>query len=335
MSAAIPYPIRSPRWALNYSGVDLTADISRMVVAITYGDYLSGLASEAEIEVEDRDRRWQGPWYPALGDQLSLAIGYAGEKLLPCGDFEVDEIELSGPPDTLRLRCLSAYITPALRTRNSIGYENQSLMQIAATVAGKYGLTVVEAPSNPGPIFERVTQNQESDLAFLKRIANENGYDFTVRGSQLIFYTRSALEAAAPVYTIDRTQTIEFSFINRTRLIYQGAEVSYLNPYLKELVSQSASASGVPTGDRLKLVARCENGQQAALKAGAALHLHNMLYLRVAATLPGTTVLVAGNVVSLTGFGAMDGAYLIEAARHRLERRLGYQTAIEARRVSA
>lgn len=335
MGAAIQYPVRSPRWALNYSGADLTADISQMVVAVTYGDYLSGLASEAEIEVEDRDRRWQGSWYPELGDQLSLAIGYAGEKLMPCGDFEVDEIELSGPPDALRLRCLSAYITPALRTRNSLGYENQSLMQIAATTAGKYGLTVVKAPSNSDLTFERVTQNQESDLGFLKRIADENGYDFTVRGSQLVFYARSALEAAVPVYTIDRSQTTEFSFINRTRSIYKGAEVSYLNPHLKKLVSQSASAASLPIGDRLKLVARCENGQQAALKASAALQLHNMFYLSATATMPGTTVLVAGNVVSLTGFGAMDGAYLIEAARHRLERRSGYQTTIEARRVSA
>jgi hypothetical protein len=31
-----------------------------------------------------------------------------------------------------------------------------------------------------------------------------------------------------------------------------------------------------PTGDTLKLVARCENGPQAALKAESALHAANM-----------------------------------------------------------
>ncbi|HWN56871.1 MAG TPA: phage protein D, partial [Methylomirabilota bacterium] len=48
---------------------------------------------------------------------------------------------------------------------------------------------------------------------------------------------------------------------------------------------------------------------------------------------PGNVMLVAGNQVEIAGWGALDGAYLIETARHRLTRASGYTTSIAARRV--
>jgi phage protein D len=53
MSVAIAYPVRSPEWILTYRGVNITADISRMVVSISYVDELGGRSGELEIELED------------------------------------------------------------------------------------------------------------------------------------------------------------------------------------------------------------------------------------------------------------------------------------------
>src|SRR5512135_694849 len=132
MSAAtVSYPIRTPKWILTYDGVNVTADVSAMILAIKYVDRLGGGSGEVEVELEDHSKRWQGPWYPQLGDAMSLRIGYRGEQLLDCGDFQVDEIELNGPPDVVTLRGLSASITASMRTRNSSAYENMSLVQIA------------------------------------------------------------------------------------------------------------------------------------------------------------------------------------------------------------
>jgi phage protein D len=47
----------------------------------------------------------------------------------------------------------------------------------------------------------------------------------------------------------------------------------------------------------------------------------------------GAIAYTAGNTFTITGFGFNDGKYLIENARHRLERTTGYTTDIEARRV--
>src|SRR5271156_2849437 len=147
MAAAVSHSVRTPQWVLTYEGVDITADVSQMVLAISYIDRLGEASGEVEVELEDHAKLWQGPWDPGLGNILSLQIGYLGEALLDCGTFQVDEIELDGPPDVMRLRCLAAYITPAMRTANTVAYENQSIVGIAGQIASKYGLALVTAPS--------------------------------------------------------------------------------------------------------------------------------------------------------------------------------------------
>jgi uncharacterized protein len=335
MTAAIAYPVRSPNWILTYQGVNITTDISRMVLSIGYVDELGGRSGELEVELEDRDQRWQGAWFPQQGDVVSLLIGYAGELLLPCGSFQVDDLELEGPPDVFHLRCLPAWITPALRTRNSLGYENQTLLQIAATVAARHGMTVVGAPNQIDISYLRITQKQETDLEFLRRIAVEHDYDFTVRGAQLVFYSRASLEAQPAALTLYRNAVERFSFVTKTHRIYKQAQTSYFDPQSKQLYTQTAQADpAVATGDMLKVVARCENGQQAFERASAALHEANRLLVTCRLAAPGTTLLVAGNVVALSGWDVMDGSYIVERAQHRLSRAAGYVTEADLRMVS-
>jgi Bacteriophage probable baseplate hub protein len=335
MSATPAYPVRAPQWSVAYQGVNISGEIAPMVRRITYVDRLSAASGEVEVEVEDREHRWQGPWYPALGDVMNVMIGYQGEPMLPCGDFELDDLELAGPPDVFRMRALAAYVTPAMRTANSVGYENQTLLGIAAEIAGKYGLGMVSAPEIEDVAFARVTQDHETDLAFLKRLAIEHGYDFTVRGAAMVFFAVAALEASPPAATVVRPDAERFEFRNRTRKIYSGAQVAYFDPAAKQLITAAAAPNTpAPTGDTLKIVTRCENAAQAALKAGAALHRHNMLFTTARLVLPGAPILAAGTAILLSGWGTLDGTYLIEVARHELSRGRGFTTAIEARRLA-
>jgi phage protein D len=338
MAAAAPYIVRSPQWILTYSGVNITSDVSEMVLAIRYIDRLDGASGELELELEDSTKLWQGAWYPGIGDIVSLQIGYSGESLLDCGEFQIDELELDGPPDVMRLRCLASYITTAMRTANTVAYENMGIVEIAGQIAAKYGLTLVTASSESESdvMFARVTQRRQMDLEFLKRLAREHNFDFTVCAGQLIFYERPSLESVAAATVITRSDIIRFSFRNRARRIYDAAEFSYFDPDTKELITQSVPADvPSPTGDTLKIVARCENAGQAQVKAEAALHLHNMVFVDASIEGPGNAVLVAGNNVQLTGWGSLDGKYLIETAKHHLSRATGYSTSIAARRVSA
>ena len=228
MAATLSYSVRSPQWILTYLGVNIAADVSQMVLAIRYVDRLDGASGELEVDLEDSAKLWQGAWYPTLGDIVSLQIGYSGETLLDCGEFQIDDLELDGPPDVMRLRCLAAYVTPAMRTANTVAYENMGIVEIAAMIAGKYGLVMVTASSESESdvVFARVTQRRQTDLEFLKRLAREHNFEFTVRAGQLVFYARPVLESVAAVLTVTRSDTVRFSFRNRTRRIYDGAEFS-------------------------------------------------------------------------------------------------------------
>jgi phage protein D len=217
----------------------------------------------------------------------------------------------------------------------SAGFENQTVMQIAATVADRHGLSVVGQPGAANPIYARMTQRQESDLAFLQRIAAAHGYEFTVRGSQLIFYSRASLEAQPPVMTLGRTDVERFCLSNPTRNIFRAAQVTYQNPTTRELIFQSTADPAIPTGDTLRLTQRCENGQQAALRAQAELAAANRRFFNIRLSTPGATALSAGNTIELTGFGQFDTTYLIETARHRLNCAGGYTTEIEACHVQS
>jgi len=117
VSAALSYPVRTPAWALTYAGVNITADVTSMVEAIVYENHEQHLADEVQVTLEDRDGRWQGPWFPVYGDVVTLQIGHASEPMLPCGSFQVDEIELQGPPDAVHLRCIAAASRPPCAPR--------------------------------------------------------------------------------------------------------------------------------------------------------------------------------------------------------------------------
>ena len=248
--AALQYPVRAPDWRLSYAGQNLTSKITGMVLEITYTDHFHGKAGDVEVKLEDKDQRWQGPWFPVQGDVMQLWIGYAGENKLDCGSFQVDDLELEGPPDVFTIRAIPAFITPSLRTPTSAGYENQTLMQIATTVAGKHGLTVVGAPNDINVSFKRVTQNRETDLAFLKRLANENDYDFTVRDKKIQFYSRPQLHAQPPVVNVVRTGSEKFQFKSKANQIYKGAQVSYQDPASGAAYHRHCERNGASTDGR-------------------------------------------------------------------------------------
>ena len=308
-----------------------------MVTEITYTDHESHLSDEIEVRLEDRDKRWQGPWYPSQGELLNLQIGYADEPLLPCGNFEIDELELDGGAggDVFHIKGIGAGITPSLRTALSAGYENQTLLQVANTVAARHGFSVTGSPAALNLQFARVTQNNETDLAFLHRLANRYNYDFSVRGKTLVFYARNRLEQAPTVYTVSRRNVTRFHFRGRTQNIYKAAVVSYLSPQTKQLITQSVNATpAAPNGDTLNIPARAENQQMALAQAQARLHDANMLAATGTLTMPGTVNLMAGLTIAVNGFGAHDGTYLITSAHHKLSRASGYSSEVEVRRLS-
>lgn len=323
--------VRVPKWSVSIGGTDVTASITDFVVSVTYTDHAHGASDEVELTLADPAGVWRDAWYPQQGTSISALMGYAGEALFPCGDFQIEEIEIAGPPDTMHIRALASGITEAQRTSRSQAYEGQTLREIAATIAERHGYALLGAIADVR--IHRITQHQEADLGFLKRVAGNYGYVFTVKGKKLIFSKYADLRTQSPVLTLHRVGDVaSYSLRDKTLSVYKDATCAYDDPKTKQCQTATVTAKGVTSGDTRKITRRCESQEQAALQASADLERANDAKFEGTITTEGNTRLLAGNTVQLAGFGHCDGVYLIDSSRHSLERGQGYTTEITIKR---
>jgi phage protein D len=327
--------VPTPKTIIVYEGKDITLAISPALIEISYTDNMEGESDSVEMTLEDTERRWQNQWYPSHGDVVNVQLGYLDSPLLPCGDFEVDEIELEGPPDTIRIKALAAGIKRSVRTRNGRAFDQTTLEAIAKQVAERNKLTLDGTIETVN--IARVTQVYETDLTFLKRVAEEYGYSFSIRGSKLTFFKRADLKKAAPTLTIHRQSVSSFRFHDKVHGVAAQGTASYFDPKTKEVktatVEDPTAEGNAHSADELKLNVRAEDEQQAKLKADAALDKSNEDQTGGSLTLPGEVRLMSGVNVTLVGFGKMSGKYTVTQARHRISRNSGYGTEVDLKRV--
>ena len=317
-----------PIFKIEYNQKDITKDVSNQVLNIEYTDYEHGQSDEITITFDDTQKLWQSSWIPSKGDSIRVFIGYEGEKLLNCGVFEIDEIEFATPPDILTVKALATGITKALRQNNSVAYENKTLKQIASEIAQKHSLTLVGEIEEVR--VERITQNQERDLTFLKKLAEQYGYIFKIAEGNLVFYKTEKLTGANAAKILYRTDLTRITLSEKTSKNYKAVTVSYHNPKTGKKITATAKNEKCVKGDTLKITERCENKQQALLKAKAALAKGNNT-IEGSIDLVGTPNLIAGLNIELKDLGYFSGKYHITQTRHFIDRTSGYGTSLEVK----
>jgi phage protein D len=434
-----------------YENKNITQDISDHIISLSYTDKVEGESDEIELNLEDADLLWQNAWYPEKGAQLDVEIEQNG-FVLKCGAFTIDEIEMSSSRsgDVISIRGLATSINQSTRTRRSSAHENKTLRELANTIAAANGLKVEGTISDI--TFNRVTQYQETDLGFLKRLAADYGYIFSIRGETITFTSIKELEARNHVLTIDKTGLLSYSLKDKTEGTYETATVSYhdangnklikessgndesskplsnaeytaykqainnltnvitqaIMPALKnqdkerlsklpqqttvtikqnikmitnittsatiknlgqkiyfEYINEYNSAASIGNfkavsmfeillskyvaevndslnrkvhskvkKDTLHITTKVENKQQAEALANAALHRANSMECSGSLSMPGNTLVIAGNNIELTGMGTLSGIKHIISSTHTIDRS-GYTTSAEVKRLQA
>lgn len=231
--------IKTPTFTLLYNNKSATADIAKDLIEAVFIDHLTGIADELDITLADPERKWLGDWYPAKGATLQFAIGYDNEPLLDCGSFVIDEITITDSPNTVKIRALSTSVNDKLRTIKHKGYDNQTLDQVIKAIAKELGYTIegkIQALQ-----IERLTQ-QESDLAFIKRLADTYGYLVKVSGNRLIFSKLTALNSAKSIATLDRSQIFRgWQFADQIRTVPKKSSLTKHNPKTKQTIKATAN----------------------------------------------------------------------------------------------
>ena len=135
--------IRQVKPKIVYSKKDITKDLAPYLLSLTYTDYAHGKADDLELRLADPEKLWLSDWYPVKGDKIEASLEVEGVTLR-CGMFEVDKIEVGGPPGEITIRAQSAIITKDLRlTKRTKAWENTSLQAISQEIANRAGLTLL------------------------------------------------------------------------------------------------------------------------------------------------------------------------------------------------
>lgn len=344
MDALIPNQVPEARFSLAYQQRDITHDISEYLIGLSYTDHLTGRSDDLQVDLHDIDGKWLDAWYPGHGDTLELSIGWFGRPVRALGRFEIDDVGNAGPPSVATISALGAGINLPIRTAEHRAYESTTLADIARQVAGRLGLTLTGKIASIK--IDRETQ-QESDLAFLNKLAGEYDYAFKVTGTRLVFHSISDLAAMPPVTTLSLKDLEDYRFRDQIRQVPKAVQVKHRDPAKKQLMTYrldnngetvavpSSSSKATSSADTTKQRKRSTSPEVAAARAAAEQARTNRERTTAQLTLLGRPNLLSGNVVTLTGAGKLSGRYLIMSARHRFSRRGGYQVELDACRVAA
>ena len=356
---------RTPTLRISYEGTEITESIRDFIIDASLTDNLEGKADDLSIVIENRDLRWLDTRLPGEGDRVSFQLGYTGpsEDLTPSIQFEVDEPEWTGQPDMLRLGGVAVPVTASLRELRSVAYEETTLGEIAQQIASRHGLTLVG--DVPDITFKRVSQKEQTDLSFLRKLAADYGVVFKVESaSRLVFFRLESLETAVPTLAIARspsteanesaltTQSQKLFYVSDYRIkrkaagTYKAASIRYQDAESGEFIEYVVDANGVEVpqpedGEEgeiasesiLRIRERVEDTEQARVRAIEALKRANRARGTASLTLAGETILGAGITVLLTGWKRLDGKYLLEKVVHRLSRNQGYRCSVEAYKI--
>ncbi|BBB91059.1 MAG TPA: hypothetical protein PKA28_10855 [Methylomusa anaerophila] len=223
---------RRSRVAIVYENKDITRDIAPYLKSFEYTDNAEDKSDEIQITLEDRDLLWCGDWYPQKGAKISAEIVVSEdgiEQKLPCGTFEIDEIESSGPPNTVTIKAVSVLFSSGIRhDKLNRPWENVTLSYIAQDIAKKAGLELF-FDSEDDPNFDRVDQVNQGDLAFLQSLCQRTGHSLKVTGEKIVIFDQEKYEKQSAVLTLKKGQDNikSYKFGSKNLSTYKSATVEY------------------------------------------------------------------------------------------------------------
>jgi phage protein D len=327
--------------SLAYNHKQVANDIARFLLSLTYTDHSSGTADDLQITLEDREQIWANDWVPEKGDVVSAqltAVNFTGEgsrETLDCGFFEVDDFEMSGPPNSVTIKAVSAAVSAALRgEENTRAWENIRLKDIAQDIAtqAEMGLQYL---AEYNPFYKRRDQTEQSDLAFLLECCDKAGLALKVTNDNIVIFDEEQMEAQQPVMTIEKGKgnIIRYRFNSRSRDIYRACEIKYRDPGTGQTFRHIYEPPNAPeTGQLLKINERVEDAEEGKVLARKRLREKNVKENMASMTVVGDVCLVAGVTIMVKGFGTFDGKYYVTRAQHSTG---GYTVAIDIHKTMA
>ena len=313
-------------WAvIQYSGrtAYVCADYIKPSGGSTSTDTQSGsIASSLKIRAGILRENWNGD---------------GSDKVLDCGQFELDSIDASGPPATVTIKATALPFSSQIRqTKRSQAWESYTLSGIAREMATRNGMAFLyESASNP--YYSRVEQIKTSDISFLSSLCHNAGISLKATSNILVLFDQAAYEAKTPVKVIrrgDGSYTKYKLSVGKADTQYASCRVSYSGSgkCIEAIAYVEDYKADSDKNQQLEITARVGSIAEAKALAEKQLRLHNKYARTATFTMTGDPDMLAGVTVLLADWGSWDGKYIVKQAKHTVGSS-GYTTVVTLRRV--
>lgn len=213
----------TPAFRLVVDGRDITPVVNARLESLTLSEARGDDADTLDLTLSDHDGALQ---LPPKGARITLALGWTGLALVDKGAFTVDEVEHSGAPDVVTIRARAADLRAGLRNRRDQSWHGQTLGAIVTTIAGRNGLVPRIATALASKTIAHVDQTNESDIAFVTRLARRFDAVATVKAGALLCLpigsNRTASGQQLPTITITRASGDNHRYNTTDRDSYTG-----------------------------------------------------------------------------------------------------------------
>lgn len=318
----------TPDFRLIAAGADVTAILRDRLLSLTVSDEDGETADRLEITLDDRDGRVA---LPEVDAELDVALGFRETGLTALGTFAVEGVSGSTPPQTMRVTAVAVDMKKSARAPRTRAFEDQTLSEIVATIAGDAGMTPVVGASIRDHRWAYLAQTAESDLHFLTRLAREIDATAKAANGRLVVVRRGEGTTASgdpiePV-VVPVSALASWKWTLKSREVDGQVEAEWSDT-AGGLVARISRGSGEPVR-RLRRVFGSE--AEAIRAAEAALGRARREALEIETAGAFQPALFAGGVAQFTGLRAeFDGDWTVTRVRHVLAD--GLRTEIAAKR---
>ncbi|MBX8475417.1 late control protein [Pseudomonas cichorii] len=318
-----------PTFRIVADGKDITALINDRLLSLRTTDKPGLESDEFELRIDDRDGAVS---LPRRGAGIEVHLGYAGQALTKLGSYTVDDIDVSGPPDTLVIRGKASDMRGSGKTTRSGSWEDVPLQQIVSDVAARNGWEPVCPVQTKVP---RVDQLNESDFNFITRLAKQ--YDCTAKvadGKLLVMQRQAGQNAsgkALGVVTINRSDVSRWQFRLGDKSAHKAVQTKHQNKKDGKLqvvqLSNDESPDGLPPVHTDRHIYPNKSAAEQAAKARLAAFNRSTAGVRL--EMIGRTDLFAERMISAQGFkDGLDGEYLVDSVE-QVFTQSGWTTSVE------
>lgn len=280
-------------------------------------------------------------WTAKIGDTVEVKMG-TGTRVLFKG--EVIALEPAWTVDGVTALTIKALDNAHRlgRGRKTRTFNQKKDSDIAQTVGAECQLSVQADPTNE--THDYVIQRNESNLAFLKRLAARNNFQVTVDEGVLYFKKASLSTSPVKITMGDNLRSLRMNFNSQdqvTKVVVRGWDIRK-----KEEIVGTASSGDIETigggqagaslsqshfGEQIAYITDVPIASQSMANDVAKAELNRLArqFARGSCIVDGNDALYAGAIVEFEGLNMPhNGKYYIVSTKHVISASSGYTTEI-------